>query len=290
MDKQQLQNWIEAYLEGTDYELITLEVSAGNDILVEIDRLQGVDVDFCAELNRYLVEKLDHYAEGTKNTEHGTKNTEQGIQSTEHGTQNTEHGIQSTEQGTKNTEHGTKNTEHGIQSTEQGTKNTEHGIQNTEHGTQNKERRAQNTEHGIQNTEHGIQNTEHGIQNTEHGTQNTEHGIQNTERRAQSELDYSLEVGSVSLTDPFKTKMQYEKNLGHDVEVMVVESQGSKDRSSGSKAVKYHGQLVSVDEETFSVDVEEKVAVEGKKRKELQVVTYTWRYDEPKYVKYDLKF
>ena len=152
MDKQQLQNWIEEYLKGTDYELITLEVSAGNDILVEVDRLAGVDVDFCAELNRYLVEKLDTV-----------------------------------------------------------------------------------------------------------------------------EPDYSLEVGSVSLTDPFKTKMQYEKNLGHDVEVLV-------------EGKKLRGQLVSVDEETFSVDVEEKVAVEGKKRKQTQIVTHTWRYDEPKYVKYDLKF
>jgi len=93
--------------------------------------------------------------------------------------------------------------------------------------------------------------------------------------------DYSLEVGSVSLTDPFKTKMQFEKNLGHDVEVMV---------STEGKSTKYKGQLVSVDEETFSVDCEEKVAVEGKKRKESQIVTHTWRYDEPKYVKYDLKF
>ena len=152
MDKEQLKQWIEEYLKDTDYELVTLSVSAGNDILVEVDRLAGVDVDFCAELNRYLVEKLDAV-----------------------------------------------------------------------------------------------------------------------------EPDYSLEVGSVSLTDPFKTKMQYEKNLGHDVEVLV---EGKKMR----------GLLVSVDEETFSVDVEEKVAVEGKKRKETQTVTHTWRYDEPKYVKYDLKF
>jgi ribosome maturation factor RimP len=93
--------------------------------------------------------------------------------------------------------------------------------------------------------------------------------------------DYSLEVGSVSLTDPFKTKMQFEKNLGHDVEVMI---------STEGQSIKYKGQLVSVDEETFSVDCEEKVAVEGKKRKESQIVTHTWRYDEPKYVKYDLKF
>ncbi len=152
MDKQQLQTWIEEYLSGTEYELVTLEISPANDILVEVDRLEGVDVDFCAELNRFLVERLDAV-----------------------------------------------------------------------------------------------------------------------------EPDYSLEVGSLSLTAPFKTKMQYQKNLGHDVEVLA-------------DGKKYKGQLVSVDEETFSVDVAEKVAVEGKKRRETQIVTHTWRYDEPKYVKYDLKF
>ena len=152
INKQDLQNWIEQYLKDTDYELITLNVSANNDILVEVDRLAGVDVDFCAELNHYLVEKLDAV-----------------------------------------------------------------------------------------------------------------------------EPDYSLEVGSVSLTDPFKTKMQFEKNLGHDVEVLV-------------EGKKLRGQLVSVDEDTFSVDCEQKVAVEGKKRKETRIVTLTWRYDEPKYVRYDLKF
>ena len=155
MLKDELQNWIEEYLQGTDYELITLSISAANDILVEVDRLAGVDVDFCADLNRFLVEKI--------------------------------------------------------------------------------------------------------------------------EANANANADYSLEVGSVSLTDPFKTKMQFEKNLGHDVEVLV-------------EGKKYRGQLVSVDEDTFCVDVEEKVAVEGKKRKETQIVTHTWRYDEPKYVKYDLRF
>jgi len=152
MDKQQLQNWISEYLNGTDYELVTLTVSPSNDILVEVDRLAGVDVNFCADLNRFLVEKLDAV-----------------------------------------------------------------------------------------------------------------------------EPDYSLEVGSVSLTDPFKTKTQFLKNLGHDVEVLI-------------DGKKLRGLLVSVDEDTFSVDVEERVAVEGKKRKELRTTTYTWRYDAPKYVKYDLKF
>ena len=152
MDTTQLKNWIEDFLKDTDYELVTLRVSPANDILVEVDRLEGVDVDFCAELNRFLVEKLDAV-----------------------------------------------------------------------------------------------------------------------------EPDYSLEVGSVSLTDPFKTKTQYLKNLGHEVEVLI-------------DGKKLRGLLVSVDEETFSVDVPEKVEVEGKKRKELQIHTYTWRYDAPKYVKYDLKF
>ena len=59
ISKQDLTNWIDEYLKDTDYELITLNISAGNDILVEVDRLTGVDVDFCAELNHFLVEKLD---------------------------------------------------------------------------------------------------------------------------------------------------------------------------------------------------------------------------------------
>ena len=165
MDKVQLQNWIEAYLKDTDYELVTLSISTENEILVEVDRLAGVDVDFCAELNRFLVAKID-------------------------------------------------------------------GL--------------------------------------------VDEGVSGLEE------DYSLEVGSVSLTDPFKTKMQFEKNLGHDVEIMAKAEKG--------EWRKFNGQLVSVDEDTFSVDIEEKVAVPGKKRKETQIVTHTWRYEEPKYVKYDLKF
>ena len=162
--KQLLQDWINEYLKDTDYQLITLDISAGNDILVEVDRLLGVDVDFCAELNRFLVEKLDNPSPALPSRE---------------------------------------------------------------------------------------------------------------------SVDYSLEVGSVSLTDPFKTKMQFQKNLGHNVEVML---------TTEGQSIKYKGLLVSVDEETFSVDVEEKVAVQGKKRKETRTVTRTWRFDEPKYVKYDLKF
>ena len=154
MDKQYIQGLIEGKMLGTGYELITLAISAQNDILVEVDRMEGVDVEFCAELNRYLVEQLD----------------------------------------------------------------------------------------------------------------------------AAGDLDYSLEVGSVSLTDPFKTKMQYQKHLNHDVEVLAKDGK------------KYRGVLVSVDEDTFAIDTEVMVAVEGKKRKQKEIQTLTYAYADVKYTKYDLKF
>ena len=154
IDKTKIQSLVEEKLQGTGYELITLKVSGQNEILVEVDKLDGVDVEWCAELNRYLVEQLD--AEGIE--------------------------------------------------------------------------------------------------------------------------DYSLEVGSVSLTAPFVTKMQYQKHLGHDVEVLAADGK------------KYRGVLVSVDEESFSVETEVMVAVEGKKRKQKEIQTLTFAYNAVKYTKYDLKF
>lgn len=147
---------IEGYLaeEGKGYELITLDINAGNEALIEIDRLQGVDVDDCGALNAWLVEQLDQAGEE----------------------------------------------------------------------------------------------------------------------------NYALEVGSVSLSDPFKTKMQYEKHVGHDVEVLTAEGK------------KVRGQLVSADEDTFSVDVDTLVVVEGKKRKQHETVTHTWGYGEVTYTKYLFSF
>lgn len=154
MDKSLLEHLVQEYLKDTDYALITLDINSQNEILIEVDRLQGVDVEFCGALNQYMVEQLD--AAGVEN--------------------------------------------------------------------------------------------------------------------------YSLEVGSVSLTDPFKTKMQYEKNIGHDVEVLTREGK------------KLRGQLVSVDEDTFAIDVDTLVAVEGKKRKQHEMITHTFAYGDVKYTKYDLKF
>ena len=154
IDKQYIQNLIQEKLQDTGYELITFQVNAQNEILVEVDKLEGVDVDFCATLNHFLVENLE----------------------------------------------------------------------------------------------------------------------------AQGVEDYSLEVGSVSLTAPFVTKMQYTKHLGHEVEVLAANGK------------KYRGTLVSVDEESFALDTEVMVAVEGKKRKQKEIQTLTFAYNAVKYTKYDLKF
>lgn len=154
LNKQDIQSLLEEKLQGTGYELITLSINAQNEMLIEIDNLRGVDVDFCAELNRFLVEYLEN----------------------------------------------------------------------------------------------------------------------------QGEEDYSLEVGSVSLTAPFQTKMQYEKHLNHEVEVLAADGK------------KYRGTLVSVDETTFAIDTEVMVTVEGKKRKQKEIQTLTFAYEGVKYTKYDLKF
>lgn len=154
IDKQQIHDLLAEKLQDTGYELITLKINAQNEILVEVDRMDGVDVEFCAEINHFLVEQLD----------------------------------------------------------------------------------------------------------------------------AQGNEDYALEVGSVSLTAPFVTKMQYEKHLGHDVEVLAADGK------------KYRGTLVSVDEESFAIDTEVMVAVEGKKRKQKEIKMQTFAYDCVKYTKYDLKF
>ncbi len=161
IDKQYIQSLIQEKLHGAGYELITLKVNAQNEILVEVDKLEGVDVDFCAELNHYLVEQLEARSE---------------------------------------------------------------------------------------------------------------------EQKSREGDDYSLEVGSVSLTAPFVTKMQYTKHLNHDVEVLAADGK------------KYRGTLVSVDDDTFAVDTEVMVAVEGKKRKQKEVQTLIFAYGDVKYTKYDLKF
>lgn len=90
--------------------------------------------------------------------------------------------------------------------------------------------------------------------------------------------DFELEVGSAGLTSPFKVKGQYVKNVGNDVVVLT------------RNGKKLHGKLVEASDESFTISVEKKVKLEGKKRPELVAEEITIPYSEAKSVTYDLKF
>ena len=71
------------------------------------------------------------------------------------------------------------------------------------------------------------------------------------------EEDYELTVSTAGIGYPFKVPLQYEKNLGKEVEVKFADGK------------KLQGILKAYDEKGVTLLVEEKVAVEGKKKKEL---------------------
>ena len=82
------------------------------------------------------------------------------------------------------------------------------------------------------------------------------------ERLSRDEEDYELEVGSAGLGQPFKVPQQYINFVGKEVEVLDADG------------VKVKGILKAVDGNDFTVGVEEKVKVEGKKRPVKQEVDH----------------
>jgi ribosome maturation factor RimP len=98
------------------------------------------------------------------------------------------------------------------------------------------------------------------------------------DRLSRDEEDYELEVGSAGLGQPFKVEQQYLNFIGKEVEVL----------DAAGKKVK--GILKAVDGRLFTVSVEEKVKVEGKKRLQLQEVDHEYNMDEVKYCKYLISF
>ncbi len=91
------------------------------------------------------------------------------------------------------------------------------------------------------------------------------------------EEDFELEVSSAGVGLPFKVIEQYKKNIGRVVEVLTANGQ------------KIEGELTQVNEEDFTVRYEKKVAVEGKKRKQLQEFEDRFAYSDVKSTKEVLK-
>ena len=54
---------VNSKLVGTRYFLVDVLVSADNVIKVEIDAEEGVDIDFCVELNRFIEANFDREVE-----------------------------------------------------------------------------------------------------------------------------------------------------------------------------------------------------------------------------------
>lgn len=86
--------------------------------------------------------------------------------------------------------------------------------------------------------------------------------------------DFELEVGSASITQPFKVLKQYQKHLGDDVELLTKEGK------------KLYGVLKEADEDKIVVTIEKQVKPEGAKRKITVEEDLTFTYNELKYTKY----
>lgn len=95
---------------------------------------------------------------------------------------------------------------------------------------------------------------------------------------SRDEEDYELEVGSAGLGQPFKVAQQYHCFVGKDVEVLDADGK------------KFKGVLKAVEGNDFTVTVQEKQKVEGKKRPQLVETDYTFQMDKVKYTKYLINF
>ena len=85
--------------------------------------------------------------------------------------------------------------------------------------------------------------------------------------------DFSLTVASAGIGEPLKLLRQYHKIVGSPVEVLLKDG------------IKILGTLDEANEAGITISYDEKVAVEGKKRKELQHIVRTIAFEDIKTAK-----
>lgn len=90
--------------------------------------------------------------------------------------------------------------------------------------------------------------------------------------------DYQLEVGTAGLTSPLKVKLQYEKYVGQDLEVLTTDGK------------KLHGILRHVGDDDITLGIPQKVRKEGQKKPVTEYVDTVLPYSQIKRAVYDLKF
>jgi len=54
---------VERYIEGTDIFLVEVAVKPGNSITVHVDRPEGISIEECVKISRFLNESLDREVE-----------------------------------------------------------------------------------------------------------------------------------------------------------------------------------------------------------------------------------
>jgi len=86
--------------------------------------------------------------------------------------------------------------------------------------------------------------------------------------------DYSLEVGSAGISNAFKIKRQYLKNIGNNIEVLA------------KSGVRYFGTLKAVEENEIVLSIQKQVKPEGAKRKVTIEEDLIFLYEDIKYAKY----
>lgn len=79
--------------------------------------------------------------------------------------------------------------------------------------------------------------------------------------------DYDLDVSSPGIGQAFKVIGQYKKAIGRNVEVVTLDN------------TTYCGTLVSVNSTEFALEIEEKIKLEGEKKKQLVKRTYPFTFD-----------
>ena len=90
--------------------------------------------------------------------------------------------------------------------------------------------------------------------------------------------DYELTVGGAGIGTVFKVPGQYIKNIGNEVDVKPVEG------------VPFKAVLKNFEDGVLTLAVEEKVAVPGKKKKEIREKEITMRMEEIRQIKDIIKF
>ena len=63
IDKSVVSQHVNEWLEEKDYFLVDVTVSPDNRIVVEIDHAEGVWIEDCVELSRFIESKLDREKE-----------------------------------------------------------------------------------------------------------------------------------------------------------------------------------------------------------------------------------